>query len=279
MAFDAQRYAMDYHVIGFQECVSEVARYLATHEGMDVQNPLRTRLLSHLRCFAAQRELSVKSATATPAPTQNWTPSTPATYSQLPQTGGYSSTSSLPPPTLTTPATTPTSSTLLSSRSIPSISSASPVSSSAPSTTVASTSSSSAMYSSTSSNTTGTIAGYSSLATSAPHMPNYPYVPNLVPTSDIFTDITATAGSSIPPHDLAAQNHYIQHHDQNGSTYTDLTATAQRNAALVSIGYSNQYATANSMPSYGVNGTEIDPLSAAYNSNKPYRPWGGEMAY
>lgn len=110
-------------------------------------------------------------------------------------------------------------------------------------------------------------------------MANYPYVPNLVPSSDIFADASTSGNPTLPPHDLAAQNHYIQHHDQNGSTYTDLTASAQRNAALVSIGYSNQYGTVNSMTPYGVNGTEIDPLSAAYNSNKPYRPWGGEMAY
>lgn len=53
---------MDYHSIGFRECAAEVARYLVTVEGMDIQDPLRLRLMSHLQCFAAQRELATKQA-------------------------------------------------------------------------------------------------------------------------------------------------------------------------------------------------------------------------
>lgn len=56
---------MDYHNIGFRECASEVARYLVTIEGMDIQDPLRLRLMSHLQCFAAQRELASKQAGTT----------------------------------------------------------------------------------------------------------------------------------------------------------------------------------------------------------------------
>lgn len=264
MTFDPQRYAMDYHVIGFQECVSEVARYLIAHEGMDLQNPLRMRLLSHLRCFAAQRELSIKSAT--PSVAQNWTPPTPS-YS-LPQSS-YSATSSLapppPPPLLTSRSLqTPTTSTITSSSILPSSVSSSPAT---------------AMYSS---------------YTSSPHASsNYPYVPNLAPTgsSDIFAEPntpTSTAGTIPSNESLSAhsqlhshqqQNHYVQHQDQNGSTYTDLSS-AQRNT-VVSIGYTNQYLP-NSMPGFShATNEHDDPLSGAYNSNnKPYRPWGGpEMAY
>ncbi|KAI5632127.1 hairy orange domain-containing protein [Phthorimaea operculella] len=61
-AYDPQRYAMDYHSIGFRECAAEVARYLVSCEGLDIQDPLRLRLMSHLQCFAAQRELAAKSA-------------------------------------------------------------------------------------------------------------------------------------------------------------------------------------------------------------------------
>ncbi|KAJ6644469.1 Hairy/enhancer-of-split related with YRPW motif protein, partial [Pseudolycoriella hygida] len=68
LAYDPQRFAMDYHIIGFRECASEVARYLINTEGMDIQDPLRMRLISHLQCFVAQRELSAKSGTAA-----NWT--------------------------------------------------------------------------------------------------------------------------------------------------------------------------------------------------------------
>ncbi|KAL4713966.1 hypothetical protein ACJJTC_015620 [Scirpophaga incertulas] len=76
-AYDPQRYAMDYHSIGFRECAAEVARYLVSCEGLDIQDPLRLRLMSHLQCFAAQRELAAKSANwgypqypATPVPPQ-----------------------------------------------------------------------------------------------------------------------------------------------------------------------------------------------------------------
>lgn len=51
---------MDYHNIGFRECAAEVARYLVTVEGLDIQDPLRLRLMSHLQCFSAQRELAAK---------------------------------------------------------------------------------------------------------------------------------------------------------------------------------------------------------------------------
>jgi YRPW motif-containing protein len=51
---------MDYRSVGFRECAAEVARYLVTAEGMDIQDPLRLRLMSHLQCFSAQRELATK---------------------------------------------------------------------------------------------------------------------------------------------------------------------------------------------------------------------------
>lgn len=66
---------MDYHIIGFRECASEVARYLVTIEGMDIQDPMRLRLMSHLQCFISQRELSAKSSVNT-----NWCNSYPSTY-------------------------------------------------------------------------------------------------------------------------------------------------------------------------------------------------------
>jgi hairy and enhancer of split related with YRPW motif len=70
---------MDYHIIGFRECASEVARYLVTIEGMDIQDPLRLRLMSHLQCFVAQRELSAKSAGGVAA--TNWSNTYQPNYS------------------------------------------------------------------------------------------------------------------------------------------------------------------------------------------------------
>ncbi|CAH0694887.1 unnamed protein product [Spodoptera exigua] len=79
-AYDPQRYAMDYHNIGFRECAAEVARYLVSCEGLDIQDPLRLRLMSHLQCFAAQRELAAKST--------NWGyPQYPTTPVPQPQHG------------------------------------------------------------------------------------------------------------------------------------------------------------------------------------------------
>ncbi|KAK4291831.1 hypothetical protein Pmani_035355 [Petrolisthes manimaculis] len=62
LAYDPNKFAMDYHNIGFRECAAEVARYLVTIEGMDIQDPLRLRLMSHLQCYAAQRDLANKQA-------------------------------------------------------------------------------------------------------------------------------------------------------------------------------------------------------------------------
>ncbi|XP_076307496.1 hairy/enhancer-of-split related with YRPW motif protein-like [Tachypleus tridentatus] len=50
---------LNYHSAGFLECATEVTRYLMTMEGLDVQDSLRLRLMSHLQCYSAQRGLAV----------------------------------------------------------------------------------------------------------------------------------------------------------------------------------------------------------------------------
>ncbi|MBN3326478.1 HEY2 protein, partial [Atractosteus spatula] len=54
--FDAHSLAMDFMSIGFRECLTEVARYLSSVEGLDTADPLRVRLVSHLSTCASQRE-------------------------------------------------------------------------------------------------------------------------------------------------------------------------------------------------------------------------------
>ncbi|KAG8582639.1 hypothetical protein GDO81_008143 [Engystomops pustulosus] len=54
--FDAHALAMDFMSIGFRECLTEVARYLSSVEGLDTADPLRVRLVSHLNTCASQRE-------------------------------------------------------------------------------------------------------------------------------------------------------------------------------------------------------------------------------
>lgn len=101
MAYDPHKFAMDYHNIGFRECAAEVARYLVSVEGMDVQDPMRLRLMSHLQCFATQRELSnkqVSGATGVTSPTTSSTTPTsvntpaPSNSWPFPATPGYATT-------------------------------------------------------------------------------------------------------------------------------------------------------------------------------------------
>lgn len=54
MVCDPSKFAMDYHNIGFQECIAEVNKQLSV-EGLDLQDPLRMRLMSHLQSVSAQR--------------------------------------------------------------------------------------------------------------------------------------------------------------------------------------------------------------------------------
>ncbi|KRX24925.1 LIM domain-containing protein unc-97 [Trichinella nelsoni] len=51
---EKQRFAADYHMMGFRECANEVARYLTSVETLDIQDPLRIRLINHLQCYGAQ---------------------------------------------------------------------------------------------------------------------------------------------------------------------------------------------------------------------------------
>ena len=83
---EAHAYAMDYRVLGFRECASEVARYLVTVEGMDIQDPLRLRLMSHLQCYMAQREFqSRQHYPSVPGPHTQY--SSTATHGQTPVLG------------------------------------------------------------------------------------------------------------------------------------------------------------------------------------------------
>ncbi|XP_028653082.1 hairy/enhancer-of-split related with YRPW motif protein 2 [Erpetoichthys calabaricus] len=62
--FDAHSLAMDFMSIGFRECLTEVARYLSSVEGLDTSDPLRVRLVSHLSTCASQREAAAMTSMA-----------------------------------------------------------------------------------------------------------------------------------------------------------------------------------------------------------------------
>lgn len=256
---------MDYHIIGFRECAAEVARYLINIEGMDIQDPLRMRLISHLQCFVAQREISVKTQNTAVSPAA-W-PTTPASavhhhspYALPHHQGTYG----------TMPAT-----------ALP------PTSTASTHTPVLPSSATSPMYHQGS--------GYPSSSSSSHlnHSNSYTYIPNLPPTvaasGTILCETQTSSSSSAPLQSEGSsllshqQQHYSQHEDQNGSTYTDLSTNIHRNAP-VSIGYGNPQYPPSGAQGYNASGAgDGGPTSpGSYNNNnKPYRPWGTgpEMAY
>uniref|UniRef100_A0A8D0GE46 Hes related family bHLH transcription factor with YRPW motif 2 n=1 Tax=Sphenodon punctatus TaxID=8508 RepID=A0A8D0GE46_SPHPU len=97
--FDAHALAMDFMSIGFRECLTEVARYLSSVEGLDTADPLRVRLVSHLSTCASQREAAAMTSSMAhhhhPLHPHHWT----AAFHHLPtallqQNGLHSSDSS-----------------------------------------------------------------------------------------------------------------------------------------------------------------------------------------
>ncbi|XP_077018927.1 hairy/enhancer-of-split related with YRPW motif protein 2 [Tamandua tetradactyla] len=66
--FDAHALALDFMSIGFRECLTEVARYLSSVEGLDSADPLRVRLVSHLSTCASQREAAALTSSMAPHP-------------------------------------------------------------------------------------------------------------------------------------------------------------------------------------------------------------------
>lgn len=84
---DPHSLAMDYRSVGFRECASEVARYLVAVEGLDLQDPLRLRLLGHLQCFSAQREAAAVAKASFQNSSWNAVPSHPSINSQYTGSG------------------------------------------------------------------------------------------------------------------------------------------------------------------------------------------------
>lgn len=92
-AYGNTRAFLDYRIMGFRECVAEVARYLTSVEGLDMKDPLRVRMLNHLENYLAQRELAINAAVAasaqmglpkpTPATTAVTIPATTIPYAPL----------------------------------------------------------------------------------------------------------------------------------------------------------------------------------------------------
>lgn len=249
MAFDPQRFAMDYHIIGFRECASEVARYLVTIEGMDIQDPLRLRLMSHLQCFVAQRELSAKSS-ATTMSSSNWS-SLQNSYQPNYTAQSYQ----------VYPTTTPiTPSSQLQNNNNQQHNSFN--------------SSSSSSYMST---TTSSYLGSSLIPQSPEYSSSSGYATatnNTSSSSNVNTSSGSNNATSTSPAPVASSNDPAQQQDNQQPIYTDLSNSNDR----LQLNLSGNYHYGNVNQLYANTGNN------GYNNNnnnnsKPYRPWHPEMAY
>lgn len=55
---------LDYGIMGFRECATEIAHFLSNLEGVDVKEPLKLRMIGHLENMVAQKELAINAAMA-----------------------------------------------------------------------------------------------------------------------------------------------------------------------------------------------------------------------
>ncbi|KAK3602666.1 hypothetical protein CHS0354_024988 [Potamilus streckersoni] len=214
---DPHALALDYRAVGFRECAAEVARYLVTVEGIDLQDPMRLRLLSHLQCYSAQREAAAKASYQNSS--WNSMPSHSAINSINPQ---YNSGSMSSVPAMLPPHSTQTEHTLSSH------------------------------------------SGHSGLSSVA-----FTTEPRLNQSDN---------SSSLPSH-------------MRLPTATNMSGSSQ----MSSMNTSNQQSSSNFIPSLphqlhsqfpmslNVNSVMSQNNSNSYNNQmsgvKPYRPWGGEIAY
>lgn len=243
IGFDPQRFAMDYHVIGFRECASEVARYLVTMEGMNTEDPLRVRLLSHLQCFVAQRELSAKSSVSGVA-SCNW-PALQNSFQPSFPTQAYQ----------TYPGTSPIAPNQHHNSQRQSSFNSSYMGASASSSTYhnSSITPQSPDYSS-SGYGTATNASISSVV--------------ITPTSN-----NASTTSPVPNQTTPTDQ---QQTDNQQPIYTDLSNSNDR---LLHLG-GNYHNYGNGNQLYGVaNSYSNNSTNNNNNNSKPYRPWHPEMAY
>ncbi|KAH8290671.1 hypothetical protein KR054_004848 [Drosophila jambulina] len=265
LSYDPQRVAMDYHIIGFRECAAEVARYLVTIEGMDIQDPMRLRLMSHLQYFVQQRELSAKSC-ASPG---GWTAPTPSTAGYQPNCAAASYQSYAAP---ANPGPYVTSSSLHAG--YPTLS-ASPSQQQQP------------QQQQQQQQSQQQHGGRTSVSRASAAVVN-----EVLPSHDLHSEASSqqqqhqqrsqTTTTPQPAQQQQQQtythDHSVVHPEQQIPTYIELT-NSNRPTEVSSESLS--YSTAPQYPVSG--GQDYNNASvlqyATPNGAKPYRPWGAEMAY
>ena len=261
---DAHKIAFDYHAIGFRECAAEVARYLGAVEGMEVPDPTRVRLLTHLQMFATQKQ------------TYSHAAQTAAAYTQMPMAAVNSQSwpsygNPTPSPYTSAsynycdPANKPTDvngTTLLpnsealrypfTSQSTPTISTNTTRSDSSIATTSAS--------GTTSTTYNGHYGSYGVNTTTSPYFSAFG-----TPPASATAAVVAAAANQ--------HHHQLQNHVQNESVSSVSSSTSPQTT--------NHGTPLSGSNIQGIDGrlNEHDTLASNYIShNKPYRPWGAEMA-
>ncbi|XP_012940775.1 hairy/enhancer-of-split related with YRPW motif protein 1 [Aplysia californica] len=246
--FDPHAVAVDYRSVGFRECAAEVARYLVAVEGLDLQDPLRLRLLGHLQCYSAQREAAAK------ASLQNSTWGGVGSMSGM--SGGHSSFT--PTQYGTSSMTTPMSGVipgqhthLNQSEHVPSMSSASHQTSSV-----------------LGGSTPGIMSAGSSFSEPTRHAQN----DSLLSGSMRLSSSSATAATA----PVTPMNHNSVGQSQISpplfSTLPNLHSQFPVSLNMNSV--SSMMSSQNSTSVY-----QNHAANQANSAVKPYRPWGGELAY
>ena len=258
---DAHRIAFEYHAIGFRECAAEVARYLGGVEGMEVPEATRVRLLTHLQMFASQKPAAYAHTTASAygqmpvaaaATAQAWTgygnpttytPPTPYNYCDTNAKGldTRNETTVLPPADPLRYFSSQTSSSTTAANSRPT----------------------------TSNTTTSTSAGTTGSAYNA----QYGCYGGTAQTyfSAFGAPASATAAAVAATQlQAATSQHHQQIHNQLHHNESSVTSSTSPPASTTS--------PINGMEE-PINGHHTALLPNNYVShNKPYRPWGAEMA-
>ncbi|XP_061392973.1 hairy/enhancer-of-split related with YRPW motif protein-like [Musca vetustissima] len=315
LGYDPQRFAMDYHIIGFRECAAEVARYLVTIEGMDIQDPLRLRLMSHLQYFVQQREMSLKNCTATPGATP-WTvhpgAAAAAAASSYQPNCGVTPYQAYPSATSSAASTVHTSSHSNSSYvpNLPSALHQYPTLSSSPNNN--------AMHSqqqqqqqqhSVRSNSVGSAQDGHGLInhnqarqvtsplqqqsqTQQQQQQNVAAHPQITPTSH-DTHLQQQTQQTQPQQQQQTPTHHHYSHDHSGATHQDHQAATYIELTNAHVHPGHRQAPS-AVPASALGYTAMPtqyPVSVAQeynhqtgvyvtaNGSKPYRPWGAEMAY
>lgn len=249
MSCDTQRLAMDYHIIGIRECAAEVSRYLVAIEGMDLEDPLRIRLMSHLQYYAQQREVSGKVSSsscwpATPYQTNSLSATAYQTYMQQP-TACNTYTSQIP-------------------HTVHSYSTTNTLTNSSPTSIQTNVD-----------HPNGTVVNISTPIQSVSLNPQQ------IQQSRTERAHHDPQAQNHGPQQSVQHPEYSsdQTQEHQNVSYMEMNSNNQRNlstASAVSFDNLSHYSTNNTI-SYSASGGALNYIGTS--GSKPYRPWGTEMAY